>query len=117
MGDLDTVLVIEYCDFVSDEVSRAGGGRNFNDPAIRYNITSIPQPAMNNRTQQVRIGCCVGGSSAINGMVLVRGTKPEYDGWEELGGPNSTWNWDGVLPYFKKVAISPSLYLSFACAF
>lgn len=58
---------------------------------------------MNNRTQDVRIGCCVGGSSAINGMVMVRGTASEYNGWAELGGPNSTWDWDGVLPYFKKV--------------
>jgi choline dehydrogenase-like flavoprotein len=59
---------------------------------------------MNNREQSVLIGCCVGGSSAVNGMVFVRGTKPEYDGWAELGGPGSTWNWDGVLPYFKKAS-------------
>ena len=59
---------------------------------------------MNNRSQFVWLGCCVGGSSAINGMVYVRGTKPEYDGWAELGGPGSTWNWDGMLPYFKKAA-------------
>ncbi|KAJ0285023.1 hypothetical protein COL940_003715 [Colletotrichum noveboracense] len=89
---------------VSDEVIEAGKGRNFNDPGIQYNITSIPQPEMNNRTQFVWIGCCVGGSSAINGMVMVRGTKIEYDGWAELGGPDSTWDWDGVLPYFKKAA-------------
>ncbi|SPO04020.1 related to alcohol oxidase [Cephalotrichum gorgonifer] len=97
-----TVLVIEYCHVVSDEVIRAGGGRSFADPGISYNITSVPQPFMNNRTQAVRIGCCVGGSSAINGMVAVRGTRSEYDGWAELGGEGSTWGWDGVLPYFKK---------------
>jgi choline dehydrogenase-like flavoprotein len=59
---------------------------------------------MNSREQKVLIGCCVGGSSAVNGMVFVRGTKPEYDGWAELGGSDSTWNWDGVLPYFKKAS-------------
>lgn len=58
---------------------------------------------MNNRTQDVWIGCCVGGSSAINGMVTVRGTRSEYDGWAELGGEGSTWDWNGVLPYFRKV--------------
>lgn len=58
---------------------------------------------MNNRTQAVWIGCCVGGSSAINGMILVRGTRNEYDGWKDLGGPGSTWGWEGVVPYFKKV--------------
>ncbi|RDL38732.1 Glucose oxidase [Venustampulla echinocandica] len=97
-----SVLVIEYCTLITDEVIAAGGGRNFNDPKTHYNITSIPQKDMNNRTQDVRIGCCVGGSSAINGMVMVRGTASEYNGWAELGGPESTWNWDGVLPYFKK---------------
>ncbi|KAF9876374.1 Oxidoreductase [Colletotrichum karsti] len=97
-----SVLVIEYCHLISDEVIEAGRGRNFNDPGIQYNISSVPQPEMNNRTQFVWIGCCVGGSSAINGMVMVRGTKIEYDGWAELGGPDSTWNWDGILPYFKK---------------
>lgn len=97
-----TVLVIEYCHVISDEVTRAGGGRSFNDPGIRYNITSVEQPDMHNRTQAVRIGCCVGGSSAINGMVAVRGTRSEYDGWAELGGPDSTWDWDGVIPYFRK---------------
>ncbi|KAF4912747.1 Dehydrogenase xptC [Colletotrichum viniferum] len=98
----NSVLVIEYCHLISDEVIEAGKGRNFNDPGIQYNITSVPQPEMNNRTQFVWIGCCVGGSSAINGMVMVRGTKIEYDGWAELGGPDSTWDWHGVLPYFKK---------------
>lgn len=62
---------------------------------------------MNNRTQAVRIGCCVGGSSAINGMVAVRGTRSEYDGWAELGGEGSTWDWEGVIPYFRKVRFEP----------
>lgn len=97
-----TVLVIEYCHLISDRVIEESGGRYFNDPGINYNITSIPQPSMNNRRQAVRLGCCVGGSSAVNGMVAVRGTRAEYDAWAELGGPDSTWNWDGVLPYFKR---------------
>ncbi|KAF2709033.1 GMC oxidoreductase [Pleomassaria siparia CBS 279.74] len=97
-----TVLVIEYCYPISDETLAASDGRWFVDPGISYNITSPPQPFMNSRSQAVIIGCCVGGSSAINGMVFLRGTKSEYDGWAELGGPNSTWNWEGVLPYFKK---------------
>ncbi|KAF2788865.1 GMC oxidoreductase [Melanomma pulvis-pyrius CBS 109.77] len=98
------VLVIEYCYPISDETIARSDGRNFLDPGISYNISSIPQVNMNNRKQAVIIGCCVGGSSAINGMVFVRGTKPEYDGWAELGGPGSTWNWEGVLPYFKKAS-------------
>ncbi|KAI8189496.1 Dehydrogenase xptC [Colletotrichum sp. SAR 10_75] len=78
----NSVLVIEYC--------HLSKGRNFNDPGIQYNITSIPQPEMNNRTQFVWIGCCVGGSSAINGMVMaVHFTPPE----EELAEAfNITWD-------------------------
>ena len=37
-------------------------------------------------------------------MALVRATKRDYDIWAELGSPGSTWNWDGLLPYFRKVA-------------
>ncbi|KAI8297122.1 Dehydrogenase xptC [Colletotrichum sp. SAR11_240] len=86
----NSVLVIEYCHLISDEVIEAGKGRNFNDPGIQYNITSVPQLEMNNRTQFVWIGCCVGGSSAINGMVMaVHFTPPE----EELAEAfNITWD-------------------------
>ncbi|KAH6681736.1 hypothetical protein B0J14DRAFT_679803 [Halenospora varia] len=97
-----TVLVIEYGYVVSDAVIKASDGRNFPTLATKYNLTSVPQPGMKNRTQDIFIGCAVGGSSTINGMVLVRGTRSEYDGWTELGGPNSTWNWNGIIPYFRK---------------
>ncbi len=43
----------------------------------------------------------LGGGSAINGMVYIRGTTYDYDRWaKELGCPG--WGWDEVLPYFKK---------------
>jgi choline dehydrogenase-like flavoprotein len=78
-----------------------------NDPNAQndciYNISSVPQPGINNRTIPILIGNCVGGSSAINAEVLSRGTIEEYAIWAELGGNGSTWNWDGMLPYFKKV--------------
>jgi len=59
---------------------------------------------MRNRSQIVTVGRVLGGCSAINGMMFLRGTKDEYDGWAELGGEGSTWNWEGVLPYFKRVS-------------
>lgn len=68
-----------------------------------FNITSEVQPNLNNRRFNVGIGCVVGGSSIVNGQVFLRGSKPEYDAWRELGGPNSTWDWEGILPYFQKV--------------
>jgi choline dehydrogenase-like flavoprotein len=42
----------------------------------------------------------LGGSSAINGMVYVRGHRADYDAWAALG--NKGWSYDEVLPYFKR---------------
>lgn len=89
-----TVLVIE-----EGEYHRQTGM----NPTRMYDITSEPCPELNDRRFSVGIGKMVGGSSGVNGQVFLRGTREEYDAWAELGGGNSTWNWDGLLPYFKKV--------------
>ncbi|MGZ5168984.1 MAG: GMC family oxidoreductase [Burkholderiales bacterium] len=46
-------------------------------------------------------GRALGGSSAVNGMIWVRGDPLEYDHWESLG--NSGWGLSGVLPYLKRM--------------
>lgn len=37
----------------------------------------------------------------MNGQLFNRGSKHDYDNWARFEG-NEGWNWDGVLPYFKK---------------
>ncbi len=60
------------------------------------NPTEKPPPL---RTyEQARI---LGGGSSINGQLANRGAPSDYDEWEARGAQG--WNWDAVLPYFKKV--------------
>lgn len=73
-------------------------------PSRMFNITSEPSPGLNDRSFNVGLGCGVGGSTLVNGQVMLRGTKEEYDAWRDLGGPDSDWDWEGLLPYFRKVS-------------
>ena len=63
-------------------------------------LDTVPQPGLNGRTGYQPRGKALGGSSAINAMVYIRGHRWDYDHWAELG--NAGWSWDEVLPYFKK---------------
>jgi choline dehydrogenase-like flavoprotein len=42
----------------------------------------------------------IGGSSAINAMIYMRGQAADYDHWRQLG--LTGWGWDDVLPLFRK---------------
>lgn len=61
---------------------------------------TVPQPGLNGRRGYQPRGRALGGSSAINAMLYIRGQKQDYDGWADLGCDG--WDWDSVLPYFKK---------------
>lgn len=66
-----------------------------------WNITYVASEAVGGRVIPIPLGKVVGGSTKLNRMVFDRGSKSDYDGWETLG--NEGWNWDSLLPYFKKV--------------
>ena len=84
-----------------------GGFMGMSDSRLMYNINSVPQVHLGNRTTAVRIGKVVGGGSAVNAMMTIRGTAEDYDRWGSFFGTSSsnrssTWSWAGMLPYFKK---------------
>jgi len=64
-----------------------------------------PEPYLNNRRVDLPRGKVLGGCSAINGMVYVRGQAADYDRWAHLldnGEGNQGWSYQDVLPYFKR---------------
>lgn len=102
-----TVLVVEYGYLYHDDplIARPWRPINasagvFHDPKLMYNYSSTPQKALNDRRVDVQAAATVGGGSTVNGMFLNRGSREDYNSWEELGNPG--WGWDGMLPYFRK---------------
>ncbi|MCK0139365.1 choline dehydrogenase [Aliiroseovarius sp. F47248L] len=63
-------------------------------------FNTVPQPGLNGRRGFQPRGRALGGSSAINAMLYVRGHRDDYDAWADLGCDG--WDWDSVLPYFKR---------------
>ncbi len=61
---------------------------------------TVPQPGLKGRKGYQPRGKALGGSSAINAMLYVRGQSQDYDGWADKGCDG--WDWNSVLPYFKK---------------
>lgn len=59
---------------------------------------TVPQAGLNGRRGYQPRGHVLGGSSAINAMVYIRGHRSDYDAWAAQGNPG--WGWDDLLPYF-----------------
>jgi len=91
------------------EAGGAGGAKEIRIPAafsklfktgVDWNYATEPEPQLHNRRLYWPRGKVLGGSSAINAMIYVRGNRADYDYWRELGNPG--WGFVEVLPYFKK---------------
>ena len=87
---LDIFAATAYADprFVWSGVKAAYGPKPGNAPDQRRRVR---YPA----------GRVIGGGSSINGMAANRGLPSDYDAWAEAGATG--WNWEGVLPFFKKL--------------
>lgn len=78
----------------------------------KYISTVPPLTCVGNKVYSMPRGKLLGGSSGINYLMYVRGSKGDYDGWESMG--NKGWGWQGMAPYFKKhqkLDIDPSTQL------
>ncbi len=71
------------------------------NPRTDWCYTTQPDPGINNRSLGYPRGRVLGGSSAINGMIYMRGQAADYDGWAAQGNPG--WSWNDVLPVFKQL--------------
>lgn len=70
------------------------------NPRADWLFQTEPQPGLGGRALAYPRGKVLGGCSAINAMVYMRGQAADYDGWRQLG--LAGWGWDDVLPYFLK---------------
>ncbi|KAK1493275.1 GMC oxidoreductase [Colletotrichum tamarilloi] len=95
-----TVLVVEYGDFANTINVTVPYFATYDQSARLYNVTSVPQTHLGNRTSRLRIGAVVGGGSTVNGMAWDRGSEADYDAWEALGNPG--WGWATLFKYFQK---------------
>jgi choline dehydrogenase len=67
---------------------------------VDWDYSTEPQAGLSGRRLYMPRGKVLGGSSSINAMIYIRGHRADYDHWAELG--NRGWDFDSVLPYFKK---------------
>jgi choline dehydrogenase-like flavoprotein len=67
---------------------------------LDWAYVTAPEPELNGRSINWPRGKVLGGTSAMNAMMYVRGNRGDYDHWASLG--NSGWSYDEVLPYFLK---------------
>ncbi|HPQ94252.1 MAG: GMC family oxidoreductase N-terminal domain-containing protein [Thiothrix sp.] len=65
-----------------------------------YTFRGVPQKHLNNRSMTVNRGKVLGGSSAINSMVYIRGNRNDYENWKAQGC--SGWGYEDVLPVFMR---------------
>jgi len=71
-----------------------------NNPETDWCLKTEAEAGLNGRALNYPRGRVLGGCSAINGMIYMRGQARDYDQWRQLG--NVGWGWDDVLPYFKR---------------
>ncbi len=71
------------------------------NPRSDWMFRTEPEPGLNGRALAYPRGKVIGGSSAINAMISMRGQAADYDHWRQLG--LTGWGYDDVLPLFRRL--------------
>jgi choline dehydrogenase len=71
------------------------------NPRSDWMFKTEPEAGLNGRSLAYPRGKVIGGSSAINAMISMRGQAADYDHWRQLG--LGGWGWDDVLPAFRRL--------------
>ena len=69
-------------------------------PRFNWGFEAEPDPQRDNRTEAMPRGKLLGGCSAINGTMYIRGAAADYDGWAAMGLKG--WSYAELLPYFRR---------------
>ena len=73
--------------------------KTIGDPRYDWCLQTEPEPHLKGRRLEWPRGRGLGGSSAINGLIYVRGQREDFDEWDQsVRG----WSYDDVLPFFKQ---------------
>ncbi|MEZ5775818.1 MAG: choline dehydrogenase [Hyphomicrobiaceae bacterium] len=77
-----------------------GYAKLFKNRRLNWMYETEPEPELKGRKVFQPRGRVLGGSSAINGLIYIRGQREDFDHWRQLG--NEGWSYDDVLPYFRR---------------
>lgn len=78
-----------------------GVGRLLANKGILWQAQTEPEPGLEGNQIAWPSGRVLGGSSSVNGMLVVRGNPARYDEWAATHAPG--WSYADVLPYFKRM--------------
>ena len=67
---------------------------------VTWPYRTEPDPSRDGRSEDWPAGKVLGGSSSVNGMIYLRGSREDYDDWARAGNPG--WSFDEVLPCFAR---------------
>jgi choline dehydrogenase len=77
-----------------------GYAKTMYHPTLSWNLMTEPEPNLEGRRVPWPRGRTLGGSSAINGLLYLRGQPADYDHWRQLGCTG--WSFEEVLPFFRR---------------